>query len=48
MKKIFVVFIVSLLLLGGIVVFAGEDDKDTVKTNMLETGAIMNIIEESW
>ena len=46
MKKVFVIIIIVLFLFG-IVVF-GEDDKDTVKTNMLETGAMMNIIEESW
>ena len=47
MKKVFVIVIMMMLFSFGTITF-GEDDKDTVKTNMLETGAMMNIIEESW
>jgi hypothetical protein len=47
MKKIFVIFIVSLLLLGGIIVFAGEDDEDIhVHGNL--PGEIITYIDESW
>jgi len=47
MKKVFVIVIMMMLFSFGTITFDG-DDKDTVKTNMLETGAMMNIIEESW
>jgi len=47
MKKVLVIVIMMLLLSFGTITFGG-DDKNTVKTNMLETGAMMNIIEESW
>ena len=47
MKKIFVIFIVSLLLLDGIVVFAGEDDEDIhLHGNLPEE--IVSYIDESW
>jgi hypothetical protein len=47
MKKVLVIVIMMMLFSFGTITFGG-DDKDTVKTNMLETGATMNIIEESW
>ncbi len=47
MKKVLVIVIMMMLFSFGTITFGG-DDKDTVKTNMLETGAMMNIIEESW
>jgi len=47
MKKVLVIVIMVVMFSFGTITF-GEDDKHTVKTNMLETGATMNIIEESW
>jgi len=47
MKKIFVIFIVSLLLLGGIIVFAGEDDEDIHLHGSLPE-EIVSYVEESW
>ncbi|ABX31415.1 hypothetical protein Pmob_0690 [Petrotoga mobilis SJ95] len=47
MKKVLVIVIMMVMFSLGIITFGG-DDKDAVKTNMLETGAMMNIIKESW
>ncbi|MDK2812410.1 MAG: hypothetical protein PWQ78_620 [Petrotoga sp.] len=45
MKKFFVVLLITVLVLGGIFVFGGDDD-GIDKTSGLEPTEIVNVVEE--